>query len=108
VAKQNFKGVIALMTVKGGAGKTTLSACLAAELHRQGKAITLVDADPQQSLTAWHQNGEAFASIPLIAEADETVATKAKEASKDRIVIVDTAGFANRAPLTSSESYWSM
>ena len=99
MAKQNFKGVIALMTVKGGAGKTTLSACLAAELQRQGKTITLVDADPQQSLTAWHQNGEGLASIPLISDADESVATQAKQASKNSIVIVDTAGFANRATI---------
>ena len=47
-------GIIALMTVKGGSGKTTLTACLGAELAKRGHKVTLIDADPQGSLTAWH------------------------------------------------------
>jgi len=40
---------------KGGAGKSTLTAQLAAFAHHQaGRRCLLIDADPQGSLTLWH------------------------------------------------------
>jgi chromosome partitioning protein len=46
--------VITLASRKGGAGKTTLTAHLAAFAHRQGHRCLVVDADPQGSLALWH------------------------------------------------------
>ena len=46
-------GIIAFVTIKGGSGKTTLCACLGAELTKCGHQVLLIDADPQGSLTAW-------------------------------------------------------
>ncbi len=43
--------VIATMNYKGGVGKTTTTANLAAELAYRGKNILLLDLDPQASLT---------------------------------------------------------
>ncbi|HNQ92247.1 MAG TPA: ParA family partition ATPase [Alphaproteobacteria bacterium] len=40
---------------KGGAGKTTLSAQLAAALDQDGARVLVVDVDPQGSLTEWHK-----------------------------------------------------
>jgi len=45
----------ALVGQKGGAGKTTLAVCLAAELQRRGLRVLLVDADPQASAQTWAQ-----------------------------------------------------
>lgn len=45
--------VIALLNQKGGAGKTTLATHLAGELAMQGRAVTLLDADPQGSALDW-------------------------------------------------------
>jgi len=47
--------VIALLNQKGGAGKTTLATHLAGELAMQGRAVTLLDADPQGSALDWAQ-----------------------------------------------------
>ena len=47
---------IALITQKGGSGKSTLSASLAVEAQANRETVFLVDMDPQQSLSTWAQN----------------------------------------------------
>lgn len=47
---------IAFFNHKGGVGKTTLTVNVADALEDQGKAILLVDADPQCNLTAFYIN----------------------------------------------------
>lgn len=42
---------ITIMIQKGGTGKTTSAAALAAGLHGTGKTVLLVDLDPQQNLS---------------------------------------------------------
>jgi chromosome partitioning protein len=46
--------VITLASRKGGAGKSTLTAQLAAQAHALGKRVLVIDADPQGSLKLWH------------------------------------------------------
>ena len=48
---------IAFAQWKGGAGKTTLAINVAAELSHRGRAISLIDADPQRSACAWAELG---------------------------------------------------
>ncbi len=47
--------VITIASRKGGVGKSTLTAHMAAFAHTLGKRCLLIDADPQGSLTLWHQ-----------------------------------------------------
>jgi chromosome partitioning protein len=46
--------VIVVASRKGGAGKSTLTAHLAAHAHKATRPCLLIDADPQGSLTLWH------------------------------------------------------
>ena len=46
--------VITLASRKGGAGKSTLTAHLAAYTHKVGHRCLIIDADPQGSLSLWH------------------------------------------------------
>jgi chromosome partitioning protein len=46
--------VVTLASRKGGAGKSTLTAHLAACAHRAGHRCLIIDADPQGSLSLWH------------------------------------------------------
>ena len=39
--------IVALLNQKGGVGKTTLALHLAGEWSREGKRVTLIDADPK-------------------------------------------------------------
>lgn len=87
--------ILTLANSKGGGGKTTIAACLAAELTRRGKQVVLLDADPQQSLSVWHGNDGKLKELEIHTDASEKAAKWASEASKRAIVIVDTAGFAS-------------
>jgi chromosome partitioning protein len=46
--------VITLASRKGGAGKSTLTAQLAAQAQVCGRRVLVIDADPQGSLKLWH------------------------------------------------------
>lgn len=46
--------IITIAQQKGGAGKSTVAAHVAVALFQQGKRVTLIDIDPQGSLTMWH------------------------------------------------------
>ncbi|WP_431284816.1 ParA family partition ATPase [Humitalea sp. 24SJ18S-53] len=63
--------VIAVAQRKGGAGKSTIGANLATALAETGEKVTLLDTDPQASLTRWHAERSANASsrrLPLVFE----------------------------------------
>lgn len=56
--------VIVFASRKGGTGKSTLAAHLAAYAHKPSRPCLLVDADPQGSLTLWHRLRESE-DLPL-------------------------------------------
>jgi chromosome partitioning protein len=47
--------IIVVASRKGGTGKSTLTVNLAAHASRPGRRTLLVDADPQSSLSLWHE-----------------------------------------------------
>jgi len=105
--------ILALASTKGGSGKSTLAACIAAELHHRGRNIALLDADPQQTLTAWVDAdpqqtltswrdaggaGRSLRDAVLHTDASETGAAWATR--QQALVVVDTAGVATRTLAT--------
>ena len=60
---------VALISQKGGAGKTTLAAALAATAEQAGIASVLVDLDPQASAGRWGDLREADTPVVTCAPA---------------------------------------
>jgi len=60
--------VIAFLSQKGGAGKTTLAVHTAVAAHEAGLGVVLIDTDPQKSATAWGEARQEEA--PVVATAD--------------------------------------
>ena len=51
--------VVALLNEKGGSGKSTIALNLACALHRQGRRVVLIDADPQGTARDWREASPA-------------------------------------------------
>ena len=93
--------IVSLVTEKGGTGKTTLAANLAAHWAREGRDVATWDFDPQRSLTSWHErrdaSGEPLPAIERhagdsIATASELERAAAGIDRRGRIVVADTPG----------------
>jgi chromosome partitioning protein len=95
---RNGTGAIVVMaTLKGGSGKSTAAACLAAHCQIGGMRTAMIDADPQASLLRWRELGDPPVDLQLVADTSEEVAQHARNlAQASEIVIIDTAGFRNR------------
>ena len=78
--------IVALLNQKGGVGKTTLALNLAGEWARQGKRVTLIDADPQGSALDWSQQ-RARKGLPrlfgVVGLARDTLHREAPELARD-------------------------
>jgi chromosome partitioning protein len=82
---------LAIVSRKGGAGKTTLSAHLAVAAETQGLATAIFDLDPQASATLWADHrGEPFPAV-VAAQAPRLPALLAQARARQAdLVILDT------------------
>lgn len=83
---------IAIISRKGGAGKTTIALHLAVEAEAQGKRIAVFNLDPQASATLWsdHRGTQNPYIIPAQAPRLVSMLEQAKK-QKAELVILDTA-----------------
>jgi chromosome partitioning protein len=90
--------VIVIASPKGGAGKSTTAVLLGTELARAGASVTLVDCDPNQSLSLWASRGPLPPAIRLVADATESTIVKTikRHDADGSVVIVDLEGVASR------------
>ena len=83
---------IAVMSQKGGAGKTTLVVHLAVEAQRQGVKVEIVDTDPQQSAGVWSRARGGDTPIVTHVQPTRLAAALIQRASAGvELVIIDTA-----------------
>jgi chromosome partitioning protein len=93
--------VLTVASTKGGAGKTTIVMALAGALAAEGLRVAVVDADPNRAYASWVEQAYEGPAVAVRAEADEArLAAAIDELSPQAdLVLVDTAGFGNRAAL---------
>lgn len=82
---------------KGGSGKSTLVAILACALAESGASVSVIDADPQQTLGGWFAESENL-PFRMITGVDENNvrALINEEVSKSQFVLVDVQGRGSR------------
>lgn len=84
--------VLAFVSQKGGAGKSTLAASIAALAASQGITTAVIDLDPQASISAWHGVREAEDIELVQCHPPQLAATVEKlKKAKHQLVIIDTA-----------------
>ena len=94
--------VVAMLGQKGGSGKSTVGVSLAVEAIRAGKTVTIIDIDPQQTSSKW--GDRRGGSSPTVVSAQAERLTKTLEGiDPDHLVIIDTAGKADREGIAVSK-----
>ncbi len=88
--------IIALLNEKGGTGKSTLSQNIAVCLHRQGKRVILVDADPQGTTRDWRSASPENANLPNVIALDRPEMLASLKSIDADIVIIDTPAKAEK------------
>lgn len=92
--------VIAVMSRKGGSGKTTLSKILASAAKAAGHSVLMVDVDPSRNLEGWRNRaaeaGAEMSGLDVQVPDDVEGISELLDAAYDRrshdLAIVDTAG----------------
>ena len=96
---------VALISRKGGAGKTTLACGLAVAGERAGFATALVDLDPQGSASAWASLRAANTPVVIMGNATQLPALLAAARDADAsLVLIDTAPHSTDAALTAAQA----
>lgn len=84
--------IVALISQKGGAGKTTLAVHLAARAAADGRATAIIDLDPQATAASWGDRREAGAPEVVSGQAVRLPALiKAAEENGAEFLVLDTA-----------------
>lgn len=87
--------VVAILSQKGGVGKTTLATCLAVAAEADGKTVAVLDLDPQATASFWSDVREA--DTPAVSSLQAIrlgpVIAAAAKAGTD-LVIIDGAAVA--------------
>ena len=84
---------IALLSQKGGAGKSTIATHLAICAMRAGKAVAIFDIDPQGSALSWASRRKSQ-DLPVVKATPVQLPGLLKNAEKQNadLIIIDTAG----------------
>lgn len=95
---------IALVSQKGGSGKTTLSLNLAIAAANARKNVVVIDLDPQQSAVRWARLRKDEAPVIVSAHAPNLpqLIEQAKGAAAD-LVVIDTAPKSESASLVAAK-----
>jgi len=96
---------IAIISQKGGTGKTTLAINLAVASELAGKPSVIIDLDPQASAKSWHDNRRD--KSPTVISAQASRLPELMETARTHgaaLVIIDTAPHSETASLAAARA----
>lgn len=90
--------VVVVASPKGGSGKSTSSVLLGTELAHAGARVTMLDCDPNHSVTLWASRGKLPERVMVLSDVTEAeiIRTIQKHDADGGIVVVDLEGVASR------------
>lgn len=90
--------VVVVASPKGGSGKSTSAVLLGTELAHAGAQVTMIDCDPNRSLSLWAERGPLPPRMSILFDISEAdiVRTIKKHDADGSIVVVDLEGVASR------------
>lgn len=94
---------IAIISQKGGAGKTTLALHLAVAAEQNGQTAVIIDLDPQASASSWKDSRPS--DTPAVVSAQVARLTAVLEAAQKggaKMIIIDTAPHSESSALAAA------
>jgi len=96
---------IAILSQKGGTGKTTLALNLAIAAETAGHSAVVVDLDPQASAKGWHDNRSAESPVVISVQAARLAeALGTAESHGAKVAVIDTAPHSESAALAAARA----
>ena len=97
--------IIAILSQKGGTGKTTLALHLAVAAESAKKSAVVIDLDPQASSAGWKDSrkNEAPVIVPIPASRLPQALQAARDGGAD-LVLIDTAPHSTDVALAAAEA----
>lgn len=97
--------VLAILSQKGGVGKTTLATCLAVAAQQDGKQAAIFDLDPQATASFWNDTREAETpAVVSIQSVRLPAMLKAAEEAGTDLAIIDGAAIARDITFEAAKS----
>lgn len=85
--------IVAIISSKGGAGKTTTAVNLAAEYRRAGAVVLVIDADgPQHHATSWLEGSADLAGIDVVTGPSSLSGAIEKAVGVYDVMLIDIMG----------------
>jgi len=95
---------VAIVSQKGGSGKTTIAVHLAVSAERAGKTAAIIDLDPQASALEWFTRREAETPEVITATPQQLPALlKRAKQNGAQFTIIDTAPHSDRAAVIAAD-----
>ena len=97
--------VLAVISQKGGTGKTTLALSLAVAAQREGQSVLVIDLDPQATAARWgDRRGEEGPVVTSAQAARLPQILKTAQDNGANLVIIDTPPRVEQASLTAAKA----